>query len=62
MQLNYCYFQVKILTVNLIVVKFFVNATQLLLGSDENSLNELFTCSELIMESLFFTYNVEVRF
>ena len=52
----------KILIVNLTVVKFFVNATQLLLSSDENSLNELFTCSELTMESLFFTYNVEVRY
>ena len=42
------------MTVNLIVVKFFVNATQLLLSSGENYLNGLFTCSELIMESLFF--------
>ena len=50
------------MTMNLTVVKFFVNTTQLLLSSGENSLNELFTFLELTMESLFFTYNVEVRF
>ena len=50
------------MTVNLIVVKFFVNATQLLLSSGENSLNGLFTYLELTIESIFFTYNVEVRF
>ena len=52
----------KIQIVNLTVVKFFVNTTQLLLSSGKNYSNELFTCSELTMEYLFFTYNVEVGF